>query len=101
MRNLILDMIKSIECNKHITAIKNVAKSEYVFRDHFAGCPVIRGALLIVSAAKEATALTEVSAEACDLNYVPNSSRVAKLNIILSNSFGFGGQNFCLIIRKI
>ncbi len=39
--------------------------------------------------------------EACDLDYVPNSSRDAKLNIILSNSFGFGGQNACLIIRKI
>jgi 3-oxoacyl-[acyl-carrier-protein] synthase II len=36
----------------------------------------------------------------CDLDYVPNFSRYAQLNAILSNSFGFGGQNACLIIKK-
>ena len=43
----------------------------------------------------------EIPDEACDLDYVPNASRDAKLNIIQSNSFGFGGQNACLIIKKI
>ncbi|MGZ6379362.1 MAG: beta-ketoacyl-[acyl-carrier-protein] synthase family protein [Bdellovibrionota bacterium] len=37
----------------------------------------------------------------CDLDYVPNSARAAKLNCILSNSFGFGGQNACIVIRKV
>jgi 3-oxoacyl-[acyl-carrier-protein] synthase II len=37
----------------------------------------------------------------CDLDYVPNRSRQTKLNHILSNSFGFGGQNACLIIRNV
>lgn len=43
----------------------------------------------------------EVPDGVCDLDYVPNFSRDAKLNIIQSNSFGFGGQNACLIIKKV
>jgi len=36
----------------------------------------------------------------CDLDYVPNKSRKAKIRTILSNSFGFGSNNACLIIKK-
>jgi len=36
----------------------------------------------------------------CDLDYVPNEGRPAKIHTILSNSFGFGGKNAGLIIRK-
>jgi 3-oxoacyl-[acyl-carrier-protein] synthase II len=37
---------------------------------------------------------------ACRLNYVPNVAQDAKLEIVVSNSFGFGGTNGCLIFRK-
>lgn len=36
----------------------------------------------------------------CDLDYVPNMARKAKVDTILSNSFGMGGQNCCLILRR-
>jgi len=36
----------------------------------------------------------------CDLDYTPNSARSLPVNIALSNSFGLGGQNACLVMKK-
>jgi 3-oxoacyl-[acyl-carrier-protein] synthase II len=36
----------------------------------------------------------------CDLDYVPNVARKTQVNVCLKNSFGLGGQNCCLIIKR-
>jgi 3-oxoacyl-[acyl-carrier-protein] synthase II len=36
----------------------------------------------------------------CDLNFIPNNKREQSVNICLSNSFGFGGHNVSLIVKK-
>ncbi|EAK2336687.1 beta-ketoacyl-ACP synthase II [Campylobacter jejuni] len=42
-----------------------------------------------------------VKDEECDLDYVPNISRKLDLKVVMSNSFGFGGTNGCVVFKKV
>ena len=36
----------------------------------------------------------------CDLDYVPNTARAGKVDVALNNSFGFGGHNVSILLKK-
>ncbi|MCK4581061.1 MAG: beta-ketoacyl-[acyl-carrier-protein] synthase II, partial [Dehalococcoidia bacterium] len=37
----------------------------------------------------------------CDLDYVPNVARQARVDVCLTNSFGLGGENCCLVLKRV
>ena len=64
------------------------------------GVELIVSALTIKNGIIPPTINYETPDPECDLDYVPNKPRAAKVNVVMSNALGFGGHNAALIVKK-
>jgi 3-oxoacyl-[acyl-carrier-protein] synthase II len=64
------------------------------------GVELIATILGIKNGLAPATINLDKPGEGCDLDYVPNTPRDLNINVAMSNSFGFGGHNASILIRK-
>ncbi len=65
------------------------------------GVEAVFSALVVANQAVPPTINLAEPGEGCDLDYVPNTARQARINVAVSNSFGFGGTNGSLVFRRI
>jgi len=64
------------------------------------GVELIACALAITEGVLPATLNLETPDAECDLDYVPKTPREKKVDVVLCNSFGFGGHNGCLLMKR-
>ncbi|MHB1557383.1 MAG: beta-ketoacyl-ACP synthase II [Isosphaeraceae bacterium] len=64
------------------------------------GVELIASALAIHTGVLPPTINLDNPGEGCDLDYIPNVAREARVDTVMSNSFGFGGHNASLLIRR-
>ena len=64
------------------------------------GVELIASILAINDGVLPATLNLDQPDEQCDLDYIPHTPRQKKVDAVLSNSFGFGGHNACLLVRR-
>ena len=65
------------------------------------GVEAVFSALMVANQVVAPTINLFEPGEGCDLDYVPNTARQAKINIAVSNSFGFGGTNGSVVFRRV
>ncbi len=65
------------------------------------GVETVISALVLVRNVLPPTINYEHPDPECDLDYVPNTAREARVDHVLTNSFGFGGTNGCLIVSRV
>lgn len=64
------------------------------------GVELVASMLVIDRGVVPPTINLDTPGEGCDLDYVPNAARDAKVDYVMSNSFGFGGHNASLLIGR-
>lgn len=114
-----IDVVSAHATSTEIGDLAETKALKRLFGDHATKVPItanksMLGHMFGASGGAEAIALIESLKEgiipptinlnepdpACDLDYVPNRARTAGLEIGLSNSFGFGGHNAAIILKK-
>jgi 3-oxoacyl-[acyl-carrier-protein] synthase II len=119
---LALDEVEYINAHGTSTPLNDAVETlaikslfgDYAYRVPISSTKSMVGHLLGGSGAVEAVACVKTITEGvihptinyeypdpdCDLDYVPNVARQKDVRVALSNSFGFGGQNACLVFKK-
>ena len=64
------------------------------------GVEAVFSAMALHSGVVPPTINLDNPSEGCDLDYVPHTAREAKVDVVMSNSFGFGGTNGTLVMRR-
>ncbi|SDF78789.1 3-oxoacyl-[acyl-carrier-protein] synthase II [Fontibacillus panacisegetis] len=114
-----IDVVSAHATSTEVGDLAETKALKRLFGDHAPRVPItanksMLGHMFGASGGAEAIALVESLKEgiipptinlehpdpACDLDYVPNTARKADLEIGLSNSFGFGGHNAAIILKK-
>ena len=65
------------------------------------GVEAVYSAMALFDGVIPPTINLENPSQGCDLDYVPNTAREAKVDVAMSNSFGFGGTNGTLVFRRV
>ena len=99
-----LSETKAVNAAFGAQAYKTPISSTKSMTGHMMGATGALEAIFCVQAVREGllppTIHYETPDPECDLDYVPNKAREAKVNVAISNAFGFGGHNAVLVVRK-
>ena len=99
-----LSETKAVKAAFGAQAYKTPISSTKSMTGHMMGATGALEAIFCVNAIREGllppTIHYETPDPECDLDYIPNKAREAKVNVAISNAFGFGGHNAVLVVRK-
>lgn len=99
-----LSETKAVKAAFGAQAYKTPMSSTKSMTGHMMGATGALEAIFCVQAIREGLLPPTIHYETpdpdCDLDYIPNKARESKINVAISNAFGFGGHNAVLVVRK-